>query len=265
VSQRSDRAAERNADDLMRKANVTGVASGDKEVLVLVTERLPRFRLRSEDVVPNEVDGVPTKVIEVGRIVPKHKPGTSIGLRNAGTGTLGAVVRDSRGITYGLTNNHVAADSNRAVMLSTIHSPGNADGLGIRIGRLDRYAPIYFDRDNYVDAALFRLDRATGNTHANRLLTPQVGWNVSKVGRTTGYTLGKVLGRNATISVDFGSQGVARFVNQIITTYMLDSGDSGSLVVTSGGYPCALGFAGSDTISIANPIRTVVDTLSFSF
>ena len=265
MSQRSDRAAERSANELMRKANVIGVASGGKHVLVLVTEKLPPFSLRTEDLVPREVDGVPTRVIEVGRIVPKHKPGTSIGLRNAGTGTLGAVVYDKNGISYGLTNNHVAADSNRAVMLTTVHSPGPADSLGIRIGRLDRYQPIYFDRDNYVDAALFRLDRATGGTHPNRLLTAQVGWNVSKVGRTTGYTTGKVLGRNATISVDFGSQGVARFVDQVITTYMLDAGDSGSLVVTSGGYPCALGFAGSNTISIANPIRTVVDTLSFTF
>jgi len=264
MSEDTERAAVDHAARLLDKANVVGVAGGDDKVLVLVTAKRPVARLAAIDVVDRQLDGLDTDVVEVGDLRPMLAPGTSIGLRNKATGTLGAVVADRTDprIRYGLTNNHVAADSNRAMPLTTVHSPGPADGLGARIGRLGRTEPIYFGLDNPVDAALIRLDGPVPLTHEGRIFTPQVGWKVTKTGRTSGVTDGVVVGRNATVDVDFASQGVARFVGQLITSHMLEPGDSGSVFETRSGFACALGFAGSARVSIATPISTVLTLLS---
>ena len=267
MSEHTEKLVDEHADRLLRKENVVGVAGGDEKLLVYVTRKRPLSALDTADVVDEVIDDVETVVIETGEIRPLFAPGTSIGLRNQGTGTLGAVVRDidRPHVRYALTNNHVAANSNKAMALAAIHSPGPADGLGAVVGTLGRFEPIYFDRDNRVDAALVRLPDDTPLTHPGRTFTPQVRWSVHKVGRTTAHTIGTVTGNNATISVNFGTQGSARFRGQIVTTNMLEAGDSGSLLTTSGGFPCGLCFAGGSRISIHNPIRLAMDTLGFRF
>jgi len=266
MSEKTEKLADEHCNYLLEKENVVGVGGGEDKLVVLVTEKKEINALSKEDVVDSYLDGVKTDVIEVGKIEAKLSPGTSIGLRNAGTGTAGAVVRDRQGIRYILTNNHVAADNNRALALSVIHSPGPADNLGKRIGRLGRFEPIWFDRVNYIDAALVRLDVAPNySTHSDWTLTPRVGWHVEKVGRTTGHTTGTVIALNVTVDVSMGSQGTARFSNQIMTDYMLDSGDSGSLLTSRGQHPVGLGFAGSYTVSFHNPIQRVLDTLFVRF
>jgi hypothetical protein len=269
MSQASERAVERNQDRLLEKANVVGVGDAGDHVVVLVTEKKPLEELDPADVVDPELEGVETDVIQVGKVRPMQRlnPGTSIGIAQRGTGTLGAVVQDDQGALYGLTNNHVAADSNRVLAGSTqILSPGPADGAGTRIGNLARFEPIWFNRPNLVDAALVRLNPgiSAGDTPAipRRVVTAGIGWNVQKHGRTTGHNWGTVLARGVTVDVDFGSQGVARFVDQVLTTPMLWPGDSGSVLLTSGGFPCALGFAGSDTVSIHSPLALVLRTLA---
>ncbi|MFI6643571.1 hypothetical protein [Streptomyces sp. NPDC050504] len=58
----------------MRLANVTGVGTGRDEhsgadvIVVLVTRKVPRDRLRVEDVVPEELEGVPVRVRAVGDV-----------------------------------------------------------------------------------------------------------------------------------------------------------------------------------------------------
>ncbi|MEV0257040.1 hypothetical protein AB0H82_22655 [Streptomyces sp. NPDC050732] len=58
----------------MRLANVTGVGIGKDEhsgqdvIVVFVTHRVPRDRLRDEDLVPDTLDGVPVRVIAIGEI-----------------------------------------------------------------------------------------------------------------------------------------------------------------------------------------------------
>jgi len=256
---------DRNSDSLLDKANVVGVAGGDDELLVFVTEKLPLSALADGDVVESRVEDVPTDVIEVGHVKPMLTPGDSIGLDGAGTGTYGGPVVDELGNHYMLTNNHVAADSNRARVLSSVRHPGPADGLGGQVGVLARFEPIYFDRSNYIDAALVRADRSLRGLAKPRTTTARVGWSVQKRGRTTGVTTGTVIGRNATVDVDFGSQGVARFRNQLVTGNMLSPGDSGSVLLSRAGHPVGLGFAGSDTISLHNPINIVLRTLGVRF
>ncbi|QCX75812.1 hypothetical protein C9F11_10660 [Streptomyces sp. YIM 121038] len=61
-------------DQLMRLANVTGVGVGKDErsgadvIIVFVTRRVPRDRLRDEDVVPDVLEGVPVRVLAIGDV-----------------------------------------------------------------------------------------------------------------------------------------------------------------------------------------------------
>lgn len=59
-------------DRLMKLANVTGVGigkddgSGADVIVVFVTRKVPRDRLRDEDVVPDVLEGVPVRVLAIG-------------------------------------------------------------------------------------------------------------------------------------------------------------------------------------------------------
>ncbi|MFI1167876.1 hypothetical protein ACH4UM_30835 [Streptomyces sp. NPDC020801] len=59
---------------LMSLPHVTGVGTGKDEatgrdvIVVFVTRKVPRDRLREEDVVPDELDGVPVRVLAIGEI-----------------------------------------------------------------------------------------------------------------------------------------------------------------------------------------------------
>jgi hypothetical protein len=59
-------------DRLMKLANVTGVGIGKDEhtgtdaIVVFVTRRVPRDRLRDEDVIPEVLEGVPVRVLAIG-------------------------------------------------------------------------------------------------------------------------------------------------------------------------------------------------------
>ena len=54
--------------------NVTGVGTGKDEttgrdvIVVFVTRKVPRDRLREEDVVPDELEGVPVRVLAIGEV-----------------------------------------------------------------------------------------------------------------------------------------------------------------------------------------------------
>lgn len=54
--------------------NVTGVGTGKDEatgrdvIIVFVTRKVPRDRLRDEDVVPEELEGVPVRVLAIGEV-----------------------------------------------------------------------------------------------------------------------------------------------------------------------------------------------------
>lgn len=59
---------------LMKLANVSGVGTGRDEhsgqdvIIVFVTRKVPRDRLLQEDVVPDELDGVPVRVLAIGEV-----------------------------------------------------------------------------------------------------------------------------------------------------------------------------------------------------
>jgi len=142
-------------DVLLRRRNVVATGVGYKvagavptdrlSIVCSVTRKLPVTELASRDVVPREIAGVPTDVVETGEFRAlgiagartaldarreRHRPapgGVSVGHRDITAGTLGCVVR--RGAQrYILSNNHVLADSNRAQVGDPVLQPGPYDG-----------------------------------------------------------------------------------------------------------------------------------------
>jgi hypothetical protein len=201
--------------------------------------------------------------------------GVSTGHPDITAGTIGCRVVDGAGNVYALSNNHVYANENKAAIGDNVLQPGSYDGgLNPRdaIGTLYGFQPIVFSRraNNTIDAAIAlsstaNLDNQTPGagygTPSSTTVQPSVGQPVQKYGRTTLLTTGNVYAFNATVNVGYSS-GTARFVNQIMITPGTFSagGDSGSLIVTDDKNlnPIGLLFAGSSTMTIANPIGAVL-------
>lgn len=156
-------------EDLLAKANVVGVGVGLKEsngqltdetaLVVLVQEKKPITALAADDLIPRQLDGVRTDVLEVGyvralqtprdRFRPVIPAGVSIGHYKITAGTLGAIVTDrATGAKLVLSNNHVLANSNDAVVGDAILQPGPIDGginPGDVVARLERFIRIYYE------------------------------------------------------------------------------------------------------------------------
>jgi hypothetical protein len=153
---------------LLSTPNVVGVGIGYKlragqattepSVIVLVRQKTPLAGLRSEAVIPHELSGIRTDVIEVGDLRPlqtrteRWRPapgGVSLGHYKISAGTLGSLVYDQRsGEPLILSNNHVLANNNQAVPGDPILQPGPADGGLLQrdtIARLLRFVPLRFN------------------------------------------------------------------------------------------------------------------------
>lgn len=292
-------AKDKHADQLLRHDGVEGagvtLTAGGAPAVVIYTAHGAVGGL------PRTLDGVPVTLMVTGKfqaILPQAKPGsgnttgrlprpvpigTSIGnIGECSAGTLGARVK-SGGNVFILSNNHVMALENDAPLNSSILQPGRYDtncasSLADEIGKLSSFVPISFSGNNTVDAAL--ASTTTGNVGNATLsagygvpnsttVSAAVNQLVQKCGRTTGCTRGVVSGVNATINVQY-SGGVARFVNQVVISGRRGSfskaGDSGSLIVTDNAdaNPVALLFAGSNTVTIGNPINAVLSALNVS-
>jgi hypothetical protein len=114
-----------------------GQITSEPSVVLSVTQKLPLAQLAAQDLVPKDLDGVMTDVVETGiirafqghrgRWRPTVPPGVSIGHEDITAGTFGCLVRrgDERFI---LSNNHVLADSNAGRPGDAILQPGRADG-----------------------------------------------------------------------------------------------------------------------------------------
>src|SRR5262245_59441993 len=137
---------------LMLRPNVVGVGPAFKVVrgkptpklalAVFVEEKVPKSKLSKDDLIPAEIDGVRTDVVETGPIdalafTAKKRPAVpafSIGHHAITAGTFGCLVRDLRrrdgaaGDDYLiLSNNHVLADVNKGKPGDAILQPGPFD------------------------------------------------------------------------------------------------------------------------------------------
>lgn len=289
-------AKEVKENDLLQLPNVVGVGVGFKEtqgkeqptvcINTYVEKKVAKTKLSAKELVPEEVNKVPTDVKEVGRLeklaftqrLRPAKPGFSIGHYQITAGTFGCLVRDAcyPCRVHILSNNHVLANSNAASIGDPILQPGRVDG-GVNpadvIARLSRFVGIHFGspaRYNLVDAALATpTDMRFVTASVVALGIPKgsveatLGMDVIKSGRTTETTAGRVTGVDATVAVNYGASGVAYFRNQILTTNMSQGGDSGSLLMSrSDRKATGLLYAGSSQVTIHNNIHNVLMALN---
>lgn len=287
----------RQTPGLMAKTGVVGTAVGqaaDGEVALLVLTETASAAAG----LPDRVEGVPVVKLVTGKIqaMKPPAPGTNIdptarfdrpvpigvSTGNAfecSAGTIGArVIKDGTGAVYALSNNHVYALENTALLDSEVLQPGSydtacADDGGNVIGILADFEPIDFSgADNVIDAAIALSDttRLGNATPSNGYGKPRsitgeeaLGEAVQKYGRTTALTKGTIAGVNVTVNVGY-TTGTARFVGQVLVTArkaFIKAGDSGSLLVTDPGRnPVGLLFAGdaSGRYAFANPIGPVL-------
>ena len=242
--------------------------------------------------VPMEVGGFPTDVVEVGEVkalilmaepkkrTDKWRPapgGVSTGHKAITAGTLGGPVKDrNTGKLMTLSNNHVYANSDmttdqKAYKGDSILQPGKYDGgkdPADRIAKLERWIEINPFTANEVDCAvavplseedvdpeILEIGRVSG------VVEPALGMAVQKSGRTTGLTKGEITDLNATIRVQYPGGYIVTFKGQLLTGPMLQGGDSGSLLLDSDRKLVGLGFAGSDQVAVFNKISKVLEAL----
>jgi hypothetical protein len=247
--------------------------------------------------------------IRGGSAWPRHRQrplllGTSIGHPATTAGTLGCFVRDvgragrtggaggRRGRLGILSNNHVLALENAAKLRDPIIQPGVVDGGRVSrdtVAHLERFIRLRPGKTNRIDAAFALLDPKIPNdpTTLRGLgkltgLAPalDIGDEVTKLGRTTGLTRGRISAIEVdNVFVDYGL-GRVRFDDQIeiegVTRRGTRSGsrpfslggDSGSLILNTHLQAAALLFAGSDHggagdhgLTYATPIAPVLKAL----
>jgi hypothetical protein len=108
--------------------------------------------------------------------------------------------------------------------------------------------------DDLVEEAILELPYPT------RIEDVGLGDRLRKSGRTTGLTEGDVIAVDVTVDVDYGGK-IGRFEHQFMGGPMSAGGDSGSVCLNGDGNLVGLLFAGSEQVTIFNPIRYVFDAL----
>jgi len=236
--------------------------------------------------VPKVIAGFPVKLIKSGRFkalsqlaqqlkaasepirTTKMRPamgGISIGHIDITAGTLGGLIN---GLI--LSNNHVLANAStienpKAQIGDPILQPGPFDGgtLADQIATLHSYVPLSETTPNLVDAAWAKplnpadvSEEILAIGYIAGIIEPQLDMEVQKSGRTSGVTTGRIIDVNATATVDYDGKQL-QFTDQVITTYMMDPGDSGSLGLDLNKNLWGLGFAGSDELTVFNKISNL--------
>ncbi len=299
---------ERYTDELMAKTGILGTAvsatEDGKPVIVIFTKS---EALAKAAALPANLENFPVAVEVTGEFFalrdgngvqqdptdrwPRPVPiGVSTGHPAITAGTIGCRVKSGTSF-FALSNNHVYAATNfldcspgtgfSCQLGDPVIQPGSFDGgttPADDIGNVVDFEPIKFDgSDNIIDAAIAStttdlVGRSTPpggyGTPKSNPISPAINMPVKKFGRTTGQTSSRIGSINATVNVNYGDPGVARFVNQIVVRggSFSAGGDSGSLIVVNGGSndrrPVGLLFAGSVSSTIANPIGAVLTRFS---
>jgi hypothetical protein len=301
---------------------VDGLPTGVHVVKFLVKKKLPKSSLSKAETLPTSFNGTDTDVEEVGLIVPfartktvkraaavlttmpnpktrfrPAQPGCSVGFRDPNdsfvmAGTFGAVVKDTQGNLYVLSNNHVLANESGVTSTgathvglpvgSSIFQPGLLDGGKVpddKIAELTRWVDLHADRtDNTVDCAIAKADSSSIVSRDILFIgapqgtaTATVDMVVHKFGRTTSYTAGRVSSVLFDLTIDY-AVGSVGFTDQVAirglgATPFSAAGDSGSAILERAtNKVVALLFAGStnNSMTFANHISDVLSQLKIS-
>jgi len=176
---------------LLEKPGVVGIGVGYKvkgteqtdklSVVILVEKKKPVAALQTGELLPLSIQSAPTDIVEVGRLVPqtaltdKWRPaigGVSIGHYKITAGTLGIVVTEKgSGIKLILSNNHVLANTNDAILGDPIYQPGPYDGGKTEdtLASLYKYIRINFGEEEGEDCLLVATYLKIGNWIASIL------------------------------------------------------------------------------------------------
>ncbi len=284
--------------------NIVGVGIGEKVsqnrdtgmicVCFYVEKKLPLSKISAKNAIPPVVataggQSAYTDVKVVGRLVPQVAPliqatpiesGFSVGLASQDeAGTLGSIVsKDSR--RYILSNAHVLANNGRAKAGAKILFPGRFDGgklPGSWVANLTAAAPLVKGGEfvNEVDAAIaeIRAEHLAGLSFALpgskkplRTILPRLGMTVTKRGRTSGLTSGKIIDVDFRTLIHYPGLGKVGFTKQVLCERYTAQGDSGALVFDkASGRIVGLHFSGSPQGSVFNPIASVIAALGIHF
>jgi hypothetical protein len=281
---------------------VDGKPTGVLAVKFFVKTKYPKGAVTSGSALPKSIDGLPTDVEQAGTFrsftrtrraaafdatLPNPRvrmrpalPGSSIGFRIAGDhfvmgGTFGALVKTSTKV-YILSNNHVLADENRLPIGSPIFQPALLDHGRIdsdQIAELTRFGKLKANKFNKIDAALARpLNKNLVGREVLHIGAPNgtadaaLDMIMHKFGRTTSYTVGRVISIDTDVTIEYETGDFA-FESQIIIQgsggqMFSDHGDSGSLILQRGtNAAVGLLFAGGPDHTIANHIGNVLRSL----
>ena len=290
----------RNKERLCRKQHVVGVGGGIKYVngvstgelaiMVFTDHKVDKSDLKPSDMIEQAIDGVQTDVIQSGKIQiqpliikaqsvygRKERPipaGVSIGHLSVTAGTLGGYFLDKDNQVVLLSNQHVVAGEKcngphgpSPIKGNVILQPGPFDGGNLNhvFASLKDWVPLK-SKGNLEDSGIASIHNLkeivndiNGIGKVKDFGTAKVGMDVQKVGRSTGHTTGKIISVNASVCVEYGNI-IRCFDNAIVTTNMSEGGDSGSLLLDMDMKAVGLLFAGSEAVTLFNPINYPVNT-----
>ena len=261
-----------------------GVLTDEICFKVYVDQKKKKKDLAAGELVPKEVNGIKTDVIELGDIKKEadeseYRPllgGIQIqSEKSNGAGTLGCLAKDNAGNkTVILSNRHVLMDSGEAEG-DLVGQPGSpCDSCCCECCYVAKIVRGTAKSDTEVDGAIAILANGEELNYVNEVLgigpisgtgLAVVGDILRKRGRTTQLTVGKVSAANKSFSMD----GV-NYVNQIEVTpepphpSFSKPGDSGSVYINDMNQVVGLHFAGNGTTSNGNHIAKVLTKLNIS-
>lgn len=277
-----------------------GVAAGSSATGFRLAVRIQRRMLQSNDALTEKIKSMAKQEVDiryVGRVVKQvgawhrspQRPlliGSSIGHHKITAGTIGAFVqrRKDRSVMI-LSNNHVLANEDKGKIGDSIIQPGSYDGgrhSKDSVARLENFVR-FKPSGNLVDAAVAlpvagisvdpTLLTGQGRLVGLRQRPLEPGDEVIKLGRTTGFTRGRVTAIELDDVVVEFENGNLSFDNQIEVEGADDGpfsagGDSGSLIIDRDKRAVGLLFAGGDTggtngrgLTFANDITNVLNAL----
>jgi hypothetical protein len=240
-------------------------------IRIYVTRKVPKEQLKPDEVIPEEIDGICTDVVEVGKIRahqaldprgrfrPSPAGVSTSRVDEVAAGTVGWYFVAEDGVLLVASDNHVWAKENQGKKGDLLAQPGLYDGGDPSkdvLYTLYDFIPIDFSPNalNTVDVAVATPSDYTmvymnilnvGGITGKRI--PNEGEKVRKFGRTTLLTEGVVIDTSATLQVEYDT-GTATFTDIIVMQGALTSqaGDSGSPAFTEQQEFVGLLFGGSE-------------------
>jgi hypothetical protein len=266
---------------ILRSKQIRGLAFSNarSEIIVFTKLKAPTTN-RQLQLLPHVVDDVQIKYRSIGEgelpqpfggpayVVRQigqsnfYTCGSSISVgNNRDAGTLSCLVRDAGGVLHGLSNNHVSGSCSFAGVGLSIVAPGIYDvipnglppftlGFHVRSLPLITGSADNVDPKSNLDAAIFLIaaENLVSSYQGNSYDTPAQAtaildnMEVEKVGRTTQYTHGRVIGQIYGAHPIQYSAPLYQFSGLVsfepvfaiagIGQLFSDNGDSGSLITT---------------------------------